>query len=534
MKKPLSYGAALTLVLTLGATSCSTESPTPDNSTTTPTYTGPTTEFVGLSSDTTRAARTSIQGDLVNTSVGNQVDVWWETGDKIWLEDGSNALNNDGTTKTTTFVFNQALTAPTYQIYYTGTNSQSKNTVNILATQTQTQPNDSKHIGTSGDCGVATATRQADGRYGFTLDHKIAVLCLLPFSKDEYHSDVRVQSVTITDNAGDLFGTYDLTSTGLSGTNPNNKTITMNLGANNAGFQLTNIKRDQNLNAIYTVIKPGQRTLNFTYTVVDTLTKVSYTAQKTVTANFESNKVYPVGVNLTQNFVRYDKDDRVKYYMRNSLTDYWANATTVPKVVNETGSPKPTAGSPSWWRPVTDTSGYLQEDSVINANEAMWYIHGGGYNDTQTIWMFYGHLYVGGTWHRKWNTIPSRNGVAPNRDSFPTETATNTYVNEDYRLKQTTVVQRGNSLTLGIPTNKNDYFFLPKLGWINGNGTLTGLASRSGNFWVYSSVVTNPTAGYYFYITFGDYISATREYSNRLNLGYPYVGAQVAWRKLFE
>ena len=65
-------------------------------------------------------------------------------------------------------------------------------------TQIQTAPNDASNIGKYGDCGVAVATKNTQGKYQFTLQHKAAYLVLSPYSTYGFSSSVGVVAVYVT------------------------------------------------------------------------------------------------------------------------------------------------------------------------------------------------------------------------------------------------------------------------------------------------------------------------------------------------
>jgi hypothetical protein len=62
-------------------------------------------------------------------------------------------------------------------------------------------PNDTHHIGIAGDCGTATAVRQADESYRFNLEHKAAYLCFLPFIGNDLGRTVLKKIVVRSDSA---------------------------------------------------------------------------------------------------------------------------------------------------------------------------------------------------------------------------------------------------------------------------------------------------------------------------------------------
>lgn len=146
----------------------------------------------------------------------------WEPGDKIYVKDDDNTMQNSGsnsnitaTQPTARFQLPGKYDGSTYEVYYTGTaTTANASTVTIASSQTQAAPNDTKHFGASGDCGTATATRVGD-HFEFMLDHKASYLCFLPrvmnaaLAPNVYLTKIVVKS----DNA--IAGDYTLSLAGL-------------------------------------------------------------------------------------------------------------------------------------------------------------------------------------------------------------------------------------------------------------------------------------------------------------------------------
>ena len=101
---------------------------------------------------------------------------YWEAGDKIYVKDDDGTWqvsSNAPTEKTASFKFKvpgRFTGSNTYKVYYPGKNG-NQDRVSIPAAQTQTAPDNTEHIGSSGDCGIATATKEG-GLFKFKLDHK--------------------------------------------------------------------------------------------------------------------------------------------------------------------------------------------------------------------------------------------------------------------------------------------------------------------------------------------------------------------------
>lgn len=102
---------------------------------------------------------------------GSAIDFYWTAGDTLWINSGSgtsplikNSKNNiSGKTATAKFYFTGTYTAESYPVRYTGNGKTVGDKVTIKSKQEQKDANDGSHIGTDGDCGTATATKDGEG-----------------------------------------------------------------------------------------------------------------------------------------------------------------------------------------------------------------------------------------------------------------------------------------------------------------------------------------------------------------------------------
>ena len=135
---------------------------------------------------------------------GSGLNFYWTAGDRLWVNTGtatSPVLKQDSKNNISDllvanpaiptgvkraakakFWFAGTYTASSYPVRYTGKNG-AKDKVTIKSYQMQDIPNDASHIGKDGDCGIAQAQKQSDGRYHFTLDHKAAYITFMPYTK---------------------------------------------------------------------------------------------------------------------------------------------------------------------------------------------------------------------------------------------------------------------------------------------------------------------------------------------------------------
>lgn len=148
----------------------------------------------------------------------------------------------------------------------TGKNGTSHDAVTIAAAQTQTAANSTLRVGEAGDCGTATATRQPNHTYTFSLNHKASYLCFLPRTTNAIGTGWVLTSIKVTSD-NNIAGNYTLLASGLSGTGTTN-TITLSV----PNFDITNAETDQDKNAAYMVIAPGTHALTVEYSVKNTIT----------------------------------------------------------------------------------------------------------------------------------------------------------------------------------------------------------------------------------------------------------------------
>ncbi len=199
------------------------------------------------------------------------------------------------------------LVADEYTIYYPGSNKETFNKVKILDVQSQIAPNNSDHLGLSGDCGWAVATRQPNSDYLFQLNHEVAVLCFIPrvdSLKTIQLKDIAVKSV----DGQTIAGEYTLSTDGItldSGTGKD--TIMLKLGYSNNVFRVPNNKEKpaeaewehtpQDSVAAYMVIAPQATTtpLKVYYHIYDTESQIDTVEVKNVTATqLAKATVYPI------------------------------------------------------------------------------------------------------------------------------------------------------------------------------------------------------------------------------------------------
>ena len=461
------------------------------------------------STDDDKNLTTFTAGDpSTRTSMESDGKFFWEAGDKIWVKDDDGTWqqsSNAPTAKTASFKFKvpgKFTQSSSYKVYYPGKNG-NKDQVTIPANQSQSEPNTTAHFGVSGDCGMADASKQSNGSFVFTLDHKAAYLLLLPRTSNTILHDCYLTKVEVNSD-NDITSTYTLNPTTgeLTGTGIGKQIIvsTGGSGAYANGFPLTNNAISEATNGSYVVIKPGTHTLKIRYWVKDIVTNVEGTITKTLTSKvYNKNTYYDITAQL--DVKDYDGDH---YYMWDAQNQYWYGYEWTKNLPAGVGQPTLS----SWLPGATTSSNYAQSSTdpnhrwyhegssspfnatqscagLPNVNEMTWYADKGDPHwDGDELWSTMGHLYTGGMWFKKRSQISGFN-------------ATTAYDGTDWRTA-------GNyhswtlSPTLPSAADAGKYFYLPALGYYS-SGQLDDVSGR-GHYW--SSSASPGASDLAYYLTF--------------------------------
>ena len=405
----------------------------------------------------TSKTRTSI-----DHTIGGGADAFWEAGDNIWAKVGtsyvsSTSSNITAKTARAKFYFTSgALTAATYPVTYTGKASTKGDEVTIATTQTQSAPNNTEHLGVSGDCGTATAHRDANGVYNFKLEHKAAYLCFQPRSTNPYVNRSKLIKIEVTSDKP-LAGTYGFSASGLSATPLSGASKTIVLNTNQ--FALDNTTADLDKNGSYMVLAPGLHHLTVYYWLRNTTDYFDgYPATpkpiegfipQEITINVEPGKIYDITADL-----------KIPEYEETSLR-------TQPTASNTANNP--------------------------NVNECTWLASAGDPHWSDKI-LWVGNrsqqLYQGGMWFKKLSVIAAEQGKS---ESYLKTVASdgNDYVTTalpPYPSQWTRPV------TEGIPQKLSDCFFLAAVG-IDAGGSKYRL-QELGQYWS-SSIVPSSSERYF-------------------------------------
>ena len=416
------------------------------------------------------------------------VDFYWTPNDNIWVNSGSTtsptltASSSNNITSTTTsakFYFDGTYTAASYPVRYTGNASSSGNTVTIATSQNQDEANNATQLGTVGDCGVGTATRQTDGSYEFTLSHKASYITFMPYySKEALAASAVVTQINVTVGNGEsLAGTFNFSDSGLGAVNSssssNSVTLTLNGTNPKTGFPIPTTATASK-NAAIMVVAPGTySTFKVTYSLYDSVTgtksTISYTySGKTCTAG--KNQKISTDLGMATYTSR-----KNKYYMWDAVNNYWdGHANSQPLLNDAENANYATSSADARWYNTTFTD-KVQTKAINSCKdqptfEALtWYIGGGSPKlDDKTLWVFANHLYAGGIWLKKKSEIS-------HFSSTESYTGTATWVSgKDIKFTVSNFGKPEASV-------RSSYFYLPALGQYV-DGKLTGLGVK-GYYW---------------------------------------------------
>ena len=413
------------------------------------------------------------------------VNFYWTTNDNIWVKSGSTltASSSNNITSTTAasakFYFDGTYTAASYPVRYTGNASTSGNTVTIATSQNQDEANNATQLGTVGDCGVGTATRQTDGSYKFNLSHEASYITFMPYySKEELAASAVVTQINVTvANGESLAGTFNFSDSGLgtaiSSSSSNSVTLTLNGTSSETGFPIPKAATASK-NAAIMVVAPGTySTFKVTYTLYDSVTGTKSTISYTysgINCIAGKNQVIKTDLGMATYTSR-----KTNYYMWDAKSNYWDRyESSQPLLNNAANTNYAKSSADSRWYNTAFTKN-VQTKAINSCKdqptfEALtWYIEGGSPQvDNKTLWVFANHLYAGGIWLKKQSKIPGFISTM----SYPSAFTWNL----------------GQDIPYSVPISgkpeasvRSSYFYLPALGKYV-DGKLTGLGV-SGYYW---------------------------------------------------
>ena len=378
----------------------------------------------------------------------------WQGDDQIWVNDAgtwrkSSTSQLDPSTRSASFYYDKLLTANSYQVVYTGHNSNSATQVTISANLKNFTTNTWKLIGANGDCGVATATRVGGtGEYSFRLQHKASYLGIAPMKTGYLNKNYRWTKIEIADVKNRaIAGTFDFSTAGIDTTKVTSpsSTITMTPGE---GYEINLQSYASDYDYIFVAIPPCYRELKITYYFVrtDNPNETMKVVTKMKPQKFFENNVMKVHYPITPDYYRWDAPNTEPYDALNS------NASTAADFSKATKSCA----------------------SMPNPNEMYWYISGGDPRwDGETEWTDDDGVtkYKGGVWIKKKQYITGFSSTvgAGGVDMRTTE--------KIYSVNSATYISGKK------PANTSQYFFLPALGYYNTGTNYVQDKGILGSYW---------------------------------------------------
>lgn len=431
---------------------------------------------------------------------------FWEDGDHIYVKDDGNDFKKSSNFVSGTrqahfkFMMPGTYASNSYTVYYPGADGVNDQ-VTIAAQQTQTEPNNTKHFGKAGDCGLGKAIKNANGQFDFTLEHKASYLCFLPSTSHTLVSTYITKIEVSSDN--NIAGSYTLDAAGnkLTGSG-NEKTITLTTkgsGDYADGFPLNKNNTSLVTNRAFMVIAPGYHKLTVKYYIRDVQTNVEGVIVKKLKAfNYVAREYYDIASKLDVKVC----DD--KYYMWDAQDEYWAgHKAAQPKKNGVQGSGYPEASDANRWYSQVSHPTVASKSAKFcpNVNECIWYcLKGDPHWDNTTLWTTWGHLYVGGMWFKKASVIASENGKANAAELKKADP-----LGRDLATKRLYITPPNNNyITHQTPANTGNYFFLPAAGYYS-NGKLKDFGTH-GCYWSCTPEPFFSRRAYYLYFYNGDVV----------------------------
>lgn len=408
---------------------------------------------------------------------GSHIKFYWTEGDKLWINtDGTTLVQSakdeinsamtalkDTKTPDAKFYFSGLYTAESYPVRYTGNGNAHGDKVTIKSEQSQTEPNNARHLGTDGDCGTATAVRE-NGKYKFTLSHKAAYMTFTPYYSYGFADDVKVTKIKITADEA-LAGEFGFNDNGIDvskrpAADASNCSVTLNLG----NFAIPT-QAEISKNAAILVLAPGTyHNFKVEYFLNDSKTNVYGSVVKNYgTLTFTPGKNRRVSANLA--VTHYGQDI---FYMWDATVGQHAwkgHEGNQPSFNELIDNAYPKAGDPRYYNGVYHpASASRSAKDCPNANELYWYAKEGDPHWDASIWCFMKHLYQGGMWLKKLDVIARKTGKSletikkegPNRIDF-TKSSSDVKIYDKYK-------HVNKNVTLGKPSNLSDYLFFPAIG----------------------------------------------------------------------
>ena len=404
-------------------------------------------------------------------------------------------------------------------------------------------PNDFTWAGHIGDCGSGRAYNTGNpAKFNFTLSHKAAYLCLLPRCENAALApNIRLTHIRLTatkcynnptEKLVDLFD-FDGETIG-TGKNGSHSSNTIEMRIDNFPLATTpNI----NTNSAFAIVRPDKYDFKIEYTIKDPTTNVETVITDVRTGiTLDKGQFYDVTANLTvpevPNVCMWDA--KLHYFYGYEGTRPFINygepgATqgNYPVATYPHENPRYFRGNPGHppvLMPVT--AAYSCKDCP-NVNELCWYVMRGDPHweaPKNRVMAYNGHLKafsnMSGLWLKKKAAILRDNpDVSEQRFSSAYPDANGT--DKDWRTEAHYTIPFTQAVaSYTAITNKDDYFFLPAIGYY-----VDGWLRQCGTWGYYWSSTANPVEAYEAYgLSFynnGVDVRATVGSAFNRGIGYP-------------
>ena len=514
------------------------------------------------------AKRLSIDGEeetadaktrtILKHTPGQGADAYWKWDDFIWVKDKNGTwqkstaieLHDGGASAEVTLPGSKADYLDGCEVHYTGHGSsafyatpESATSVGLYKHYDFPTANDYAWAGHIGDCGSgkAKATGNPD-KFNFTLVHKPAYLCFLPRCENAALApNIRLTHIKMTatrcynnpsSNLVDLFDfdgeTIGPGAQGSAGSN----VIDIDI----SNFPLTTAANLE-ANSTYVIVRPDKYDFKIEYTIKDPTTNLETVITDVRTGiTLDKGTFYDVTANLTVPEVPniYMWDAKLHYFYGYEDTRPFINygepgATqgNYPVATYPHENPRyfrENPGHPPVLMPVT--AAYSCKDCP-NVNELCWYVMRGDPHweaPKNRVMAYNGHLKafsnMSGLWLKKKAAILRDNpDVSEQRFSSAYPDANGT--DKDWRTEAHYTIPFTQAVaSYTAITNKDDYFFLPALGFYS-----LGWLRQCGTYGYYWSSTANPVEAYEAYgLSFynnGVDVRATVGHSFSRGSGYP-------------
>ena len=470
---------------------------------------------------------------LIKHTPGLGADAYWDADDYIFVKNKYNqwkksiaiSLFDDGRSAEFTLPGAPDDYAEGCEVRYTITPSllvDEADAAIIPFNQTQSAPNDFSHAGRVGDSGIGTAHDKGNGMFNFELQHLPHYLCFLPRCENaSLANNIRLTKIHLENDNSDgttevVGATYLLDQDPFNSVGIDTRYNVIELQSTDGnGFPIATTTADAAADACYMAILPGEHDLILTYTIKDPTTNIETKITKKVSGTFKAGEITDITSNLSLRnqpmYYTWDSENNIgdlKYDSSSPTTLSAIYATIYAFGFEDENEPVPGAKahvditvSPTNPKRIDATHTYM--NGVPNVNEMMWYAYKGDarwVNQGPVIAVFGKLVRTAGVWLKKKAKILADEHIteAYMRDGFALGGGAYT----DYRINPLNGTAPRVSVGTSLPTNLDDYFFVPALGCYDHYGiNWYDYSNPEGYYWTSSGAPTSPSVAYGLYFS---------------------------------